>query len=352
VSVTVWIRKSLAPFAVALVLASCAGIAHRPAASASRSPIHEDGYVVIGGIEQWITIHGDDRANPVVLMLHGGPGDPLSPYADATYGKWQSRFTLVQWDQRGAGRTWGKSGQPPPDKMTIDVFAQDGIEVAEYAIKHLGVKKVILQGGSWGSVLGVYMLKARPDLFTAWLGDAQLVNMGADFGASYRKILAFAREANDAQTLAKLQAIGAPPWHAIRSFGAFNRIARAYEAKRTTPPPDSWTIAPDYAGKDDQANDDAGDDYAFIQFIGMNGDGELPRMDLAALGPRFGAPVYIVQGEEDLKTPPEIAKRWFDTIVAPDKAFVLVPKAGHDPDAATVDAMYSVLTERIAPVAR
>jgi predicted alpha/beta-fold hydrolase len=67
--------------------------------------IHEEMFVPIGGIEQWITIHGSDSANPVVLVLHGGPGDALSPYADALFEGWDKDFTMVEWDQRGAGRT-------------------------------------------------------------------------------------------------------------------------------------------------------------------------------------------------------------------------------------------------------
>ena len=57
--------------------------------------IREEMFVRIGGIEQWITIKGDDRNNPVVLFLHGGPGDALSPFADALFVGWEKDFTLV-----------------------------------------------------------------------------------------------------------------------------------------------------------------------------------------------------------------------------------------------------------------
>ena len=88
---------------------------HRLAAQAVRAHaaegISEQMFVQIGGIPQWITIKGKDRNNSVVLILHGGPGDALSPYADSMYAGWDKSFTLVQWDQRGAGRTFTKNGR-------------------------------------------------------------------------------------------------------------------------------------------------------------------------------------------------------------------------------------------------
>src|SRR5438270_1365595 len=67
--------------------------------------IDEAGYVPIGGIEQWVTIRGQDRANPVLLFMHGGPGDVTSCWSFAMFAPWEDHFTVVQWDERGAGRT-------------------------------------------------------------------------------------------------------------------------------------------------------------------------------------------------------------------------------------------------------
>src|SRR5690606_26034885 len=72
-----------------------------PTACASPSQeVNEKGFVSIGGIDQWVTVKGDSCANPIILFLHGGPGNPLSPYSDEVYGAWAKDFTLVQWDQR------------------------------------------------------------------------------------------------------------------------------------------------------------------------------------------------------------------------------------------------------------
>ena len=35
--------------------------------------IQKTDYVVLGGIEQYIQIRGEDRSNPIIIMLHGGP---------------------------------------------------------------------------------------------------------------------------------------------------------------------------------------------------------------------------------------------------------------------------------------
>src|SRR5512146_2656427 len=68
---------------------------------ATAPPIQEARFVTLGGIEQWITIRGADRANPVLLIVHGGPGDSQSAFRE-TYAVYEKDFTIVQWDQRGA----------------------------------------------------------------------------------------------------------------------------------------------------------------------------------------------------------------------------------------------------------
>src|ERR1022692_2290817 len=103
---------------------------------ANARAINEEMFVRIGGIEQWITIKGSDSANPVILVLHGGPGDALSPVADSMFAGWDKDFTMVQWDQPGAGRTYGKTGSAVDATMTMERMTQDGIEVSEYLTRH------------------------------------------------------------------------------------------------------------------------------------------------------------------------------------------------------------------------
>ncbi len=100
---------------------------------AIRSPngVQEGRFVAIGGIKQWVQIRGDDQKNPVLLYVHGGPGSSTLPISSG-WRPWEKYFTIVQWDQRGAGRTYGETGDAVAPTMTLDRMTQDGIELAEY----------------------------------------------------------------------------------------------------------------------------------------------------------------------------------------------------------------------------
>ena len=317
-----------------------------PAGCASPAqPVHEEQFVRIGGIEQWITINGESCANPVILFLHGGPGNTLSPYAGPLFGSWQKDFTLVQWDQRGAGKTYGRNPPAPGSTLTVERMTKDGLAVAEHLTRRLGTAKILLVGGSWGSILGIHMAKARPDLFHAYVGFAQVVSYAENQTASYEKTTAAARAAGDQTAIASLEALGNPPWTNPRNYGILRRATRAYEAKTTDSAPKSWWVrAPEYDTPEVREHDSEGEDFSYLQFVGLEGNGMLSRVDLPALGSDFQVPVFMAQGSEDLVTVPEAAQRYFDRISAPEKQFVLVPRAGHDPNAAMLDALYRFIS--------
>lgn len=313
--------------------------------------LNEEKFVLINGIEQWITIKGERCDNPVILFVHGGPANPMSPYAEAIYGAWQKDFTVVQWDQRGGGKTFIRNPSTAEQNLSIEQMAADGIAVAQYLRQVLAKDKVILMGSSWGSALGMQIVKTRSDLFFAYIGTAQIVSQKQNQEASYAKTLAKARAAADQQTVKTLEDIGSPPWLNPRNFGVLRRATKVYEAKTSIAPPKNWWIpAASYKMEEMEAQYEAGEEYSFLQFVGLKNDGMYSKIDFPARGLVFNIPIFLVQGEEDLVTVPEVSKAYFEQIQAPVKAYMLVPKAGHNPNFASIAMEYKVLKEQVLPL--
>jgi pimeloyl-ACP methyl ester carboxylesterase len=338
-------------FLIALLAIPASGISADPSSASSPRGIQEERFVPIGGIEQWITIKGRQRENPVVLFLHGGPGDAYSPFADAMFAGWERELTLVQWDQRGAGRTYAKNGPGLAAAMTVERMVQDGIEVAEFLTHHLHKEKIILVGGSWGSILGIYMIHTRPDLFYAFIGEAQMVSWQKNVAASRAKVLGLARASHDQAAIQELSAIGAPPWHSLSDWPHFRRWQRAYQAKQATEAPPPMTRSPEYDSLEERAAEAAADDFSFLHFVGPTMSGPITRVDLPALGTTFAVPIFMIQGQEDLVAVPELAKAYFDSIKAPRKELYLVPGTGHEGSASELALLQRVLRTEARPLA-
>ena len=342
---------------IATLLAMCSIASAASAAGSAcpdaKLPVDQAQFISIGAIEQWVTIKGARCGNPAILFLHGGPGNTMSPYADAIYGAWEKEFTLVQWDQRGAGRTYGRNPPTEDSMLTLEQMSADGIALAEYLASQLGQKKIILIGGSWGSILGVHMVKSRPDLFHAWVGVSQLVSYRDNEIASYSKVLDLARAAKDAATVAALEALGPPPWTNPRNFGVLRRATRVYEGKVSKPAPATWWVGDsDYTSAQMQKDYTDGEDYSFLQFVGFKGNGMFSRVDLPSLGLEFKVPVFMIHGAQDLVATPDVAKRYFDDLTAPAKHFVLLQDTGHDPNQALIDAELEIMRKHVRPLIR
>ncbi len=136
--------------------------------------IDEGRFVDVNGSEQWVTIRGADRGNPIVLFLHGGPGEVVS-LAPSVTRVWEDDFIVVHWDQRGAGRTYGRNPKPPAN-LSLAQLRDDGLAITLWLTRYLEKRRVILVGHSWGSILGLHMLNAQPELFSAYVGTGQFVS--------------------------------------------------------------------------------------------------------------------------------------------------------------------------------
>ena len=282
-------------------------------------------------------------AQPVVLVLPAARAT-RDPYP-IRYGAWEQDFTLVQWDHSLAERTlW-----PFRVRSRVDdgADAQDGTNCGAPRAP-LGKTSHLLGSPVFGA--GTHVPFPDPNCH-AYVGAGQLVSYRDNQAASYRQALDLARAAEDTATLATLAALGPPPWTNPRNFGILRRATRTYEAKTSTAAPAAWWIpSPDYATPAMQADYEGGEEYSYLEFVGLEGNGMLSLIDLPALGTYFDVPIFLIQGTQDLVTTADVAKRYFDTIDAPQKAYVLLPDTGHDPNAAMIDAQYELLKTRVVPL--
>ncbi|WP_223835781.1 alpha/beta fold hydrolase [Streptomyces venezuelae] len=174
--------------------------------------IDEQGLVRIGGIEQWISIRGENRANPVLLEVHGGPGAANSPYGARTR-EWEKHFTLVRWDMRGAGLTFAHSPGDQGGPVTFTRLYEDALEVTRYVLDRMGVDRVVLMPNSFGTTLGLRLARNHPELYSAYVGTDQNVQEAGRDTSAYAATLERLRSAGRSKDVAAVEAMGPDPRH-------------------------------------------------------------------------------------------------------------------------------------------
>jgi pimeloyl-ACP methyl ester carboxylesterase len=307
--------------------------------------IDEAMFVRIGGIDQWVTIRGRNRDNPVLLLLHGGPGNAFQSLTMRTYLAWERETTVAHWDQRGAGKTYGKSGPVGP-AVTIDRMALDGVEVADFARRRLGKRKIILVGHSWGSILGVHMARVRPGLFYAYVGTGQIANYRQGRTLAYMQLMAEARAKGDGQAVRALEAIGPPPYDSTSKAGVYSRWATRYEPRN----PSVWNMIATVVFDSPVTFQDARNLIGGIRTSEDHFRAEGQAVDLPALGTDFAVPFFVFQGALDNISPAQPAAAYVDSIRAPRKEFVAIPNAGHNAMVMKSEAFLKLLVDRVRPL--
>jgi len=317
------------------------------AAEGAKRSIGQTTFVRLGGLDQWINIRGDDGRNPVLLVVHGGPGEAQWPHA-AHYRAWERHFTVVQWDQRGAGHTYGRYGAGTPD-MTLDRISNDGVELAGYLCRTLGKKKIVVLGHSWGSIVAVTMVQRKPDLFAAYVGTGQVGSWKGALRIKFDLALAKARADHDAATVKQLEASGSPdPNDAEKVLALNDRIFPLW------PPSDVVWIkslhasAPALRATDPKNFKDFQDGFRFSSEKVV---ADQMKADLPATASRIDTAFFVIQGRDDLITPTKDAVAYFEHVKAPYTQLVLIPSSGHFAFMTAPDAFLNALVDVVRPVA-
>lgn len=290
--------------------------------------------VRIGGIDQFVSIRGADRRNPVLLYIHGGPG-----YVSIPMSWWFNRgaeeyFTIVQWDQRAAGKTYLLSD---PAKIAPTLTPQrmiaDAEEMAAWARKEFGKDKIFVLGHSWGSFLGLRLAQRHPEWLYAYIGVCQLIDGPESERRGWRFAMDAAHCEGNADAMRELEAIA--PYGAA---GTTIPIKDIYVERK-------WVgyyggvMAYRRDNKDDSELAQLSPDYS-DQEIGHIWDGnkfatpyllpEVVALDLTKID-KLSVRLILFEGRHDFNVNSEVAAAWFDRVKVPDKHLVWFEHSGHIP---------------------
>jgi pimeloyl-ACP methyl ester carboxylesterase len=162
-------------------------------------------FIDINGTKQCISIRADNPQNPILLYLHGGPGDAALPLVAKYNRQIESCFVFVVLEQRGAGKSYYPFSTT--EKITIDTFVDDIYALSLYLLKRFNQEKLYLIGHSWGSILGLKFIKRYPHLVHAYVGCGQVINIKKSSQIAYDFALRKNKDENRKKIYEKLKHI-------------------------------------------------------------------------------------------------------------------------------------------------
>jgi pimeloyl-ACP methyl ester carboxylesterase len=285
----------------------------------------------IGGIDQWINVRGQDKSNPMILFVHGGPASPAMP----TTWQWQrpieEYFTVAHYDQRAVGKTLRANGKDAvAGTLRIDRFVDDAIEVAEHLRSKYKKDKLIIIGHSWGTVVSTRAVLKRPDLFYAYVGIGQIANMRENERISYDFGIEQAKKHNNTEALKEMESIAPYPGNEpitreriiiARKWPQYYGGLSAYKSDSVY-----YFRAPMLSPEYDQADWEAiGEGSQMTLGTVLK---EWTEVDFSSIR-QFPIPVVMFLGRHDYTTPTEPVVKWMAQLKAPYKQSVWFEHSAH-----------------------
>jgi proline iminopeptidase len=315
--------------------------------------IDEREEITLGGIQQWITVRGRDSRNPILLFLHGGPAAAEMPTSWTFQNGWEDFFTVVQWDQRGSGKTYA-ANDPAKVKPTlgVDRMEQDTVELVQYLRGRYGKDKIFVMGHSWGTVLGLKLAQEHPEWLYAYVGMGQIIDMRESERRDYESALASAKADRNQKAIQQLEAIAPYPnpqrtltfdeigvernWSVY--YGGLSWGRNSYDYYY-----DTSKLSPDYSDADLKAIDQG----AVMSVTALLP--ELMAVDFTHTT-NFKCPIVIFDGRHDITTNADVAAAWFRTVHAPSKRLVWFEDSAHMMQIEQPGAVLLHLLEDVRPL--
>lgn len=286
--------------------------------------------IELNGTKQWITIRGQNKNNPVLLFLAGGPGGSQLAAVRHEMAELEKHFVVVGWDQPGAGKSYyaGK-----PKERTVETYIRDGVALTQYLQETFDKEKIFLVGESWGSALGIFLTQRYPDGYHGFIGTAQMVAFLETEKIDYEKAIKVAKEKKDTVTLKKLEKNGQPPYYGKdvtwKSAVYLNYLSASMAQNPNIHNPGYNTLR-DLFSKEygilDKINYFRGVINTFNHVYP-----QLYDVDLRTDYTKIQVPVFFFIGRHDINAPTSLAEEYLAVLEAPQKELIWFEHSGHSP---------------------
>ncbi|MDT2571455.1 alpha/beta hydrolase [Enterococcus raffinosus] len=286
--------------------------------------------VRLNGRKEWVSIRGENRDKPLLLFLAGGPGGSQLAATRYELAELEKNFVVVNWEQPGAGKSYSAIAKK---QLTPEIYVKDGTALVRSLLKEFQQEKLYLLGESWGSALGVFMVKERPELYHAFMGTGQMVAFEETEKIDYALAMKLAKENGDQKVVDTLLKNGEPPYYGktvtVKSSAYLNYLSQAM-AKNPEIQNAGFATLRDLSAKEygllDKVN--------YLRGILQTFNHVYPQLygiDLRKDYPKLEVPVYFLLGKHDLNAPTSLVEDYYEKLEAPEKEIIWFEHSGHNP---------------------
>lgn len=285
--------------------------------------------VAVNDQDLGVMIRGHDRANPVLLFLAGGPGGSELGAMRRHLPTLEEHFTVVTWDQRGTGRSYGELD--PADTLTLDSVLDDTLAVTDYLRERFDQERIYLVGQSWGSTLGVLAVQAAPQRYRAFVGVGQMVSQLATDRIFYHDTLSWAEQTGKDDLVAELHDIGPPPYSDPGDY----ETTLSHEMEMYP-----YDHSHNSEGRGQMSENLLVDEYSLTEQVRVLAGTldtfatlypQLQDVDFRETATSFEVPMFFVQGAHEAPGRADVFAEWYPLVDAPTKDRVVFATSGHRP---------------------
>jgi pimeloyl-ACP methyl ester carboxylesterase len=285
--------------------------------------------VTLGGVEQWISVRGQNPDAPVLLFMHGGPGASEMGVVRKYLGALEKDFVVVNWDQRGAGKSF--SDDLFPNSISIELIVSDTVELAEQLCRRFRKNRIFVAGHSMGTFFGLLAAKRRHDLFQAFIGAGQVVDLGVSEWRGYDFALRKARETGNRKAVRALESIVPPGrrgYAEISHLPIQRRWLGVYGGVSHDPSfINRWSLS-SVLSREYSLREKLTYLKALMRSCESMFNEVMSRSFLNEVD-SIGIPIVVVSGASDQVTPADLVEQFLDRLGAPAKEHHILRNAGH-----------------------